>query len=51
MKRFFRRPDLGLSGYAALGVFGLSYLAAVALVVVPEQGTPARNAPIAWIAK
>lgn len=37
MKRLFRQPDLGRSGYRALIVFALAYLALLALVIAPEQ--------------
>jgi hypothetical protein len=35
MNRFFRRQDPGLSGYAALTLFALAYLSAMALVLAP----------------
>lgn len=37
MKRLFRQPDLGPSGYSALIVFAVAYLAVLALVIAPDQ--------------
>jgi hypothetical protein len=36
MMRVFRNPDPGLSAYAALMVFAVVYLAAMAFVVAPD---------------
>lgn len=35
MNRVFRSPDPGLRGYAALTLFALTYLSAMALVLAP----------------
>lgn len=37
MKRLFRQPDLGTSGYSALIVFALAYFAVLALVIAPDE--------------
>ncbi|MDP3341886.1 hypothetical protein [Frigidibacter sp.] len=36
MKHLFRRPDSGLSGYAALALFAAAYLAVIAVVIAPD---------------
>jgi hypothetical protein len=36
MMRVFRNPDPGLSAYAALMLFAVVYLAAMAFVVAPD---------------
>ena len=41
MMRVFRNPDPGLSAYAALILFAVVYLAAMAFVVAP-------NATLTW---
>lgn len=35
MNRLFRQRTAGLTGYAALTLFGIAYLAAMALVLAP----------------
>jgi hypothetical protein len=35
MNRLFRRPETGLSGYAALAIFAAAYLSALAIVLAP----------------
>jgi hypothetical protein len=42
MTRVFRNPDPGLSAYAALMLFAVVYLAAMAFVVAP-------NATVTWV--
>jgi len=37
MKRLFRQPDFGPSGYSALMVFAVAYAVVAALVVAPDQ--------------
>ena len=37
MTRLFRQKNAGASGYAALGLFGAAYLAALAIVIAPQQ--------------
>jgi hypothetical protein len=39
MSRFFRQPNAGLRGYAALAVFAVAYLAALTLVLAPVLAT------------
>jgi hypothetical protein len=42
MMRVFRNPDPGLSAYAALMLFAVVYLAAMAFIVAP-------NATLTWV--
>lgn len=48
MKVFLRQPHKGRSGYAALMLFFLAYIAAIALVVAPESVKSAMDAPWTW---
>lgn len=36
MSRLFRQPSRGVSGYAALILFAVAYVAAISLVVTPD---------------
>lgn len=48
MTRLFRRPDPGLTDYAGLMLFGIVYLAAIALVLSPGSFiAPAETADLA----
>ncbi|MDQ2067972.1 hypothetical protein Q9295_16480 [Xinfangfangia sp. CPCC 101601] len=46
MNRLFRQPDRGPLGYAALAIFVLAYLFAVALIVAPGQILPKPSAAV-----
>lgn len=45
MKHLFRQPHPGLSGYAALLVFALAYIGAMAVVIAPDRVTSFLEAP------
>jgi hypothetical protein len=45
MKRLFREPQPGPSGYAALMVFALAYIGVMAMVIAPDQVTTLLDAP------
>jgi len=46
VKHLFRRPDPGLSGYAALALFAAAYLAAIAVVIAPGAVKSAFDTPV-----
>lgn len=50
MKQLLRYPGRDRSGYLALAVFGLAYLATVALVVAPEQVVAFADTAMNWSA-
>lgn len=46
MNRLFRQPDRGVMGYAALAIFAVAYLFAMALVLAPGQILPVPGAAL-----
>lgn len=47
LNRLFRQPERGAMGYAALAIFALAYLCAMALVLAPGQMLPNPTAAVA----
>lgn len=48
MKRLFRSHNPGKSDYTALVVFALAYLAAVSLILAPQQVKHFMDMPAQW---